>query len=107
MLTENNRSEVTSRTIKKRLENEKRFLITIAIVCGILAVTLVPEMVNVLVFGLILPDVGENMIRNPNSLGIIIIISILLLSVNCAVNPFVYFWRLPKYKKTLKKMYCK
>jgi hypothetical protein len=29
-----------------------------------------------------------------------------LLFLNMAVNPFLYIWRLPKYRKTFLLMYC-
>ena len=106
ILADENISETTSRMIRKRLENEKRFLVTIAIVCGILVVTVLPQMINVLVFGLIFPTIGKNLTRNRTNGIIFMVISLSLFSINLAVNPFVYLWRLPRYRKTFKNLYC-
>ena len=109
LLTEENVTEAAVRAIRIRLENEKNFLTTVAIVCSILAVTLLPRMLAyVLIDGGILPDIWETLTKISPTLPIAITwATMVLLSINFAINPLVLVWRLRKYRKTFKKIYCK
>ena len=91
-------SEAVLRTMKIRLQREKQFLHTIAIVCFILNFTLLPSLTLLIVHG-IYPQFSNQ--REVFS------ISMDFLSFSFATNPIVYVWRLPKYKKTFKLLYCK
>ena len=106
VLTEGNISEAAARSIRIRLENEKNFLITIAIVCFILAFTYVPSFV-----GMLLLHLGNHVSSLNRSeikiLAALYMLGLVLLTINFAINPFVYVWRLPKHRKTFKKLYCK
>ena len=93
---------VTCRALKLRLENEKNFLFTIAIVCSIQAVTLLPVLSTILL-NFLSPNVRTKYIQTASFLTWLFIVS---LCVNSAVNPLIYLWRFPKYRKTFKKLYC-
>ena len=64
VLTEGNISEAAARSIRIRLENEKNFLIKIAIVCFILAFTFVPSFVGMLLLHLGKSCIIVEQIRN-------------------------------------------
>lgn len=89
-------SEATARTIKLRLKNENNFLLTMTI----------------------LPFLAYNhgvyvhsqcyRVRKTykKALPSYFIWGVLGIGVNSAINVFVYIWRLPKDRKTFKKLYC-
>ena len=92
-------SESTLRALKLRQQNEKRFLITIAILCIILTVTTSPYFLIII---LMLWSDGTGTIYHQ-----LVESSVYLMVItNITINPFYYLWRLPKYKKTFKKLYC-
>ena len=99
-------SNTASRATKIRLEHEKQFLFTITIVCSILALTLLPSLANLLLGGVVFPDAQQDFEKQSFAYPIYWTL-IVLLTINFAVNPFVYVWRLQKYRNTFKKMYCK
>ena len=94
--------ETTSRALKTRYENEKRFLVTVAILSILVAMLYLPYSVIII------------LIEYKNSLQTISkevfqwlhFISILMVIINGMANPFFYLWRLPKYKKTFRRLYC-
>ena len=94
-------SEVDKRTTKIRLQNEKSFLFTIAVVCGVLVVTVLPFVTISFVFWIDL--IKENNKRSPPQY---FKLAAFLIGSNSAANVFVYLWRLPRYRKTFKKLYC-
>lgn len=101
LFTNRDVNEATSRTTKIRLENEKHFLCTIAIVCFVMAFTLLPTF-SFLIIRLFRPNFGQF----TKSVGIVLDLSMAILLIsNFAVNPFVYLWRLPKYRRTFKVLY--
>ena len=98
-------SEITIRTAQIRLENENNFLVTIAIVCFILAATVLPFIIMTFVTivnatNRLEGDDSKIAVPSYTQWGPF------LISLNSAANVFVYFWRLPKYRKTFKKLYC-
>ena len=99
-----NISEAALGTIKIRLQRERQFLHTLAIVCFILNLTLLPTLTFMIVY-VIYPKFSTLQRGQPR----IIFHHLLLifLSFNFAINPIFYGWRLPKYRKTFKLMYCK
>ena len=104
LLTEGNVCEAAARSIMIRLENEKNFLYTIAIVCSILAVSFLPFLLSGLLVQLSLEGKSYTLPKSPVLLPLYCT-SLVLLATNFAINPFVYVWRIPKYRKTFKKLY--
>ena len=94
-------SESNKQAIQARLNNEKRFLSTIAIVCFIFALTFLPLLL--FIFHLHMVQVGQCLIEIVESFETWIIA---VISLNFTVNAFIYVWRWPKYRKTFKKLYC-
>ena len=86
-----------------RLENEKHFLCTVAVLSLVAGVTQLPMMIAHL-YVIYLNSNDHNTDGAPR---ILFSISGALLSVNFATNPFVYLWRIPKYKRTFKTLYLK
>lgn len=93
-------NEASKRTFELRLKNEKHFLFTIAIACFVLAAAALPFVTMSFIF-LVYSMKGEIWDINKRDE-----IHFVLLFVNSSVNVFVYLWRLPKYRKTFKKLYC-
>ena len=90
-----NVSQGTLNAMRARQKQEKRFLITIAIVCIILMIVFLPVLgMRTLIVLLHL--------RTPGTQSALQI----LLSINYLVNPIIYLIRLPRYRKTFKKLYC-
>ena len=90
-----NVSEGTLNAMRARQKQEKRFLITIAIVCIVLMIVFLPVLgMRTLIVLLHLKTPGTH-----SALQI-------LLSINYLVNPIIYLVRLPRYRKTFKKLYC-
>lgn len=95
-------SEVGIRMIHKRLENENNFLKTIALVCFVLAFTLLPCLTVPFVFLLCSGEWTLLSIENINTYW-----GIAIMNVNFAINLPIYLWRMKKYRITFKKLYCK
>ena len=101
-------NETAVRTIKLRLKNENTFLLTIALVCFILAATILPflTLALILIYNWtknsvnVGEDGGGSPIPSQHVWGVAAI------GVNSVLNIFIYAWRLPKYRKTFKKLYC-
>jgi predicted secreted protein len=97
------RNEATVRALQTRQKNEKRFLITIAILSIIMTVCFCPYFVFKILdtFPHLVPNTSAKVWKWLDFLTLCLIIT------NALINPFFYLWRLPKYKKTFKKLYCK
>ena len=106
VLTERNISEAAARSIRIRLENEKHFLITIAIVCFVFAFTFVPYFVGMFLFYSLTDNHRASFKRSEIMMSTLYTLGSVLITINFVINPFVYVWRLPKYRKTFKKLYC-
>lgn len=96
--TDNARSETARKMLKLRLRNQNRFLTTVLIIN------------IVLIFGIIPTIISTHFrftLEGPLSTSTKVWISItdILFFLNMAVNPFLYIWRLPKYRKTFFVMY--
>ena len=87
-----------NRSLEARILKEKRFLKTIAVICFVEITTLSP---------IIILFVIKNMSLNTNTMQVIFSSNLLLFTINFVVNPFIYIWRLPKYRKTFSVLYCK
>jgi hypothetical protein len=93
-------SEGSLTAMKARQKQEKRFLVTIAIVCFILTIVYVP-LLGMATITVLLRDV-LNVKRTEEVFSVLFV----LLSVNFLINPIIYLLRLPKYRKTFKELYC-
>ena len=86
--------------IKLRLRNQNRFLTTVLIVNIILMFGIIPS-----VIGSHLKDMlGEGTLST--SVAVLFYTADIFFFINMASNPFLYIWRLPKYRKTFFVMYC-
>ena len=96
-------NENNIRMIEIRLQNEKNFLITIAIVCFVLVVTVLPGLIILFITILFSKNsiTFSSMIKPQTVWGMAIMTS------NYAVNGLIYLWRMKKYRKTFKELYCK
>ena len=95
-------NEASIRMIKIRLESEKNFLTTIEIVCSILALTLLPILTILSVSVLSAEEWSSSKVVEPAKVW-----GKTLMTLNFAVNGLIYLWRMKKYRKTFKKLFCK
>ena len=93
-------SESVLNAMKARQKNQKRFLVTIAVVCFMLTVTFLPVVGMRMITVLLEKFLEGKRIRQINE-GLLV-----LLSINFLINPIIYLLRLPKYSKTFKVLYC-
>ena len=93
-------SESALKAMKVRQKHEKRFLVTIAIVCFMLTIIFLP-VIGMRTIIVLLENVLEKKTVQDMTDGFQIV-----LSINFFMNPIIYLLRLPKYKKTFKVLYC-
>ena len=98
-------SEATFKTMNIRLQNRRRFLYAMAIVCFILIFSFLPSL-RFMTYRAFHPTFG-NINERELSSSLFKLILTVFLSFNFAINPVIYVWRLPKYRKTFKSLYCK
>ena len=84
-----------------RMLKEKRFLKTIIIIQCVTFICVVPSLVFFLIMHVITPEFQ----RTVSFLALAL--PTYLLQINFAVNPLIYFLRLPNYRKTFYAMYCR
>ena len=99
-VTDDTMSEQVRRTINARLKIQNRFLFTVFIINGTLILGLLPILIDYgceLRFGQSLSDILN---RSNTLTAVVLIVMDILFLINFAVNPFIYYWRLPKYRKT-------
>ena len=85
------------------MKNEKRFICTVAILSLIAGVTQLPIMISQFYLKYL-----DSIDYDADDFRYVVeSASKLSLSVNFAVNPFIYLWRIPKYRRTFKTLYCK
>lgn len=91
----------TRRVVEARLKNQNNFLLTIFVVSIGLSIGWVPTIVALFAS-------EEDDFQPPFSTGLYIVFSVsdILLLINHSINPFVYLWRLPKYKRAWIALYC-
>lgn len=94
--------ESTSRALKRRQDNEKRFFVTVAISSIIQTVSFVPFIVfaSLLAFMHVLGNIDFQVLLWLE------FVSHCMIFFHAIVKPFFYLWRLPKYGKTLKQLWC-
>ena len=92
----------TESSFKIRQAREQKFLTTIVIIACIALATLLPSVLHRQVYSesqMVLGSGMDSLIQN---------ILVTIMCVNFAANPFIYYFRLEKYRKTFKKLYsCK
>ena len=96
-------SESTVRAWKRRQKDEKRFLMTTAILSIFLTVSYCPYIVLTTLLTLKLQLSGISL----QTWLWLDWMSRFMIMVNIFINPFFYLWRLPKYRKTFNKLFCK
>ncbi|XP_028417612.1 sphingosine 1-phosphate receptor 1-like [Dendronephthya gigantea] len=97
--TDSTKSDIAKRMTQLRLRNQNRFLTTVFIINVVLLGGIVPIIVGTYL---------SNTIEGPvsSTLDVLSFLVDILFFLNMAVNPFLYIWRLPKYRKTFLVMYC-
>ena len=95
LLTDTTKSDTVKRMMELRLRNQNRFLTTVFIINV------------VLIFGIIPTVIGSHfMFSSERTVSTsFFIIALILFFLNLAANPFLYIWRLPKYRRTFFVMY--
>ena len=92
-----------NRAQEKRALQEKRFLNTIIIITSIVAICILPA--SILRQVLILKNILNESLNPTLKILSVVLTSMYLL--NYSVNPLIYVLRLPNYRKTFLKVYCK
>ena len=101
LITGSLESENMKRVLKTRLKNQSRFLSTILIVNLTLTFALIPPLLS-MVWKYFLSTNGISV----RSLQVLYSTGDILYLLNMAANPFLYIWRLPKYRKSFLVLYC-
>ena len=98
-IAQQNDTSTESRAATSRVLREKRFLNTITISSVITFISIVPMSVFATVFFVDYTIFGR-------SVFVLECVFSTIYYTNYAVNPFLYIWRLPQYRKTFKVLYC-
>ncbi|XP_028401696.1 adrenocorticotropic hormone receptor-like isoform X2 [Dendronephthya gigantea] len=99
LVNNRSRSETTIRMTKLRLRNQNRFLTTVLLVNIVLILGIMPTIIGVHWH---LAGTEEKLYAS----DLFPYIADILYLINTAASPFLYLWRLPKYRKTFYVMYC-
>ena len=99
LVTDSTKSETSKKMMKLRLRNQNRFFTTVLIINVVLIFGTIPTLVGTHLSYTLEGDVSP-------SVDALSFIADILFFLNMAVNPFLYIWRLPKYRKTFLLMYC-
>ena len=94
----------TERAIIIHLKNERNFVVTIATACFVQGVTILPFLS--MAFIAIVNATKNSEKDYETTPSFYYILGVLGIGFNSAINVFIYIWRLPKYRKTFKKLYC-
>ena len=94
------RSESYREVIKKRLNNQKCFLTTIIFMNIALTFGVIP------IFGAHIKYNLDEEIHSTTGALILFYLADFFFLINISFNPFLYIWRLPKYRKTFCVTYC-
>ncbi|XP_074614019.1 adrenocorticotropic hormone receptor-like [Acropora palmata] len=86
---------------KRNLDRERKMVVTILIVLALFYVTFMPEFIALHVLHFWNRSVRSSVFR------MVEIVFSRFLFLNSAMNPFVYSWRLPKYRKALVENFAK
>ena len=100
LTADSSRSESVRRMIEIRLHNHNCFITTIFIANIVLTFGIISTV------GSHFKYILEEGIHSTTSAAILFYVADILFLVNISFNPFLYIWRLPKYRKTFFVMYC-
>ena len=94
-------SEMTYRVNQIRLRSENQFLSTIFIITILLIVGSASSVIfHSVKYKFLSMDTSDN-------ITFLYDLSDMLFILNFVLNPFIYLWRLPKYRKTFQVLYCR
>lgn len=91
-----------NRAQQKRLFKEKRFLRTIILIASITLISISPNMV----WRTVDPQLNFHQQFDSKTTAILTSLLNAVYMVNFAINPCIYFIRLPNYRKTFKSIFC-
>ena len=98
--TDVTRTEMARKMLELRLRNQNRFLSTLLIINIVLTFGLIPTIISLYL------QYRQYGSKTDGTMDIWLPVTNVLLFLNTAANPFLYIWRLPKYRKTFSVMYC-
>lgn len=101
LFTDVTKTEITRKMLELRLRNQNRFLSTLLIINIVLTFGLIPTIISVY---LQYRQYGSE--TDGTAMEVWLPVANILLFLNTAANPFLYIWRLPKYRKTFSVIYC-
>ena len=101
-IAQQNDTSSESRAATSRVLREKRFLNTIIMISAISVISITPLSIFAIV--LLIDRTIYDKIEYINALECV---CYTMYFTNFAVNPFLYIWRLPQYRKTFKVLYCR
>ena len=92
--------EMARKMLELRLRNQNRFLSTLLIINIVLTFGLIPTIISLYL------QYRQYGSKTEGTMDVWLPVTNILLFLNTAANPFLYIWRLPKYRKTFSVMYC-
>ena len=98
--TDVTKSEMARKMLKLRLRNQNRFLSTLLIINIVLPFGLISTIISLYL------QYRQYVSKTEGTMDVWLPVTNILLFLNTAANPFLYIWRLPKYRKTFSVMYC-
>ena len=99
-ISRRNHTSTEDRAATSRVLREKRFLHTIIIIVAISVISITPLSIFALLF------LVDNTIYG-SFINVLECVFHTIHITNFAVNPLLYIWRLPQYRKTFKILYCR
>lgn len=93
-------TEMARKMLELRLRNQNRFLSTLLIINIVLTFGLIPTIISLYL------QYRQYGSKTDETMDVWLPVTNILLFLNTAANPFLYIWRLPKYRKTFSVMYC-
>ncbi|CAB4044806.1 Hypothetical predicted protein, partial [Paramuricea clavata] len=103
VIAQQNSTSAENRSQVKRVLKEKRFLNTIVFIGAIATITMIP----LFIYKHVQLGLGNNFINNKVAQRGVDFLFYTTYHLNFAVNPYLYFYRLPVYRKTFRQLYCK
>jgi hypothetical protein len=107
VIAQQNSTSAENRNQAKRVLKEKRFLNTIIFIGAIATITIIP----LVIYKQVQLGLGRNFTTTRSlkeeSINFFFYTISSFTHFNFAVNPYLYFYRLPVYRKTFCQLYCK
>ena len=104
VIAQQNSTSVENRSQAKRVLKEKQFLNTIIFIGAIATITII---IPIVIYKQVQLCLGRNFINNKVAQRGVNFFFYTMYHVNFPVNPYLYFYRLPVYRKTFHQLYCK